>query len=258
MVKGLDIFRAGFQDFAGQYILIGGAACEIAMAAAGLAFRTTKDLDIVLCVEVLDVAFGRAFWRFIEDGGYARRERSAGQRQFYRFEKPRNPNYPYMLELFSRRPGGLPTDEKGHLTTLPMEEDVSSLSAILMDTEYYKFICDGRQIVDGVSMVGARQLIALKARAWLDLTARADNGERVDSRVLKKHKNDVFRLFQILDPAADPAAPGGVKHDLENFLTRMRDEEVDLNALGIRTGTRDGVLAEIARIYGLGWPTGTI
>ena len=41
-------------------------------------------------------------------------------------------------------------------------------------------------------MVGAPQLIALKARAWLDLTEREKRGEKIDSKTIKKHKNDVF------------------------------------------------------------------
>ena len=47
MVAGMDIFREHFRGFADRYILIGGAACEIAMNEAGLGFRATKDLDIV-------------------------------------------------------------------------------------------------------------------------------------------------------------------------------------------------------------------
>jgi hypothetical protein len=50
MVKGLEIFREHFRDYADRYVLIGGAACDIAMNSAGLAFRATKDLDIVLYV----------------------------------------------------------------------------------------------------------------------------------------------------------------------------------------------------------------
>jgi hypothetical protein len=47
-------------------------------------------------------------------------------------------------------------------------------------------------------MVGASRLIALKARAWLDLTERAERGEQIDSKTIKKHKNDVFRSIVIL------------------------------------------------------------
>jgi hypothetical protein len=99
--------------------------------------------------------------------------------------------------------------------------------------------------------VGAAQLVALKARAWLDLTARAERGEQIDSKAIKKHKNDVFRLYQILDPAIDPMAPEAVKRDIGDFIARMRAEEIDLKSLGLRTGTRDDVLAEIARDYRL-------
>ena len=113
------------------------------------------------------------------------------------------------------------------------------------------FIRAGSIELDGLPTVGAPRLIALKARAWLDLTDREKRGEKIDSKTIKKHKNDVFRLFQILDPADDPAAPEAVKRDIREFITRMRDEDVDLKSLGLRTGTRDGILAEIARAYRL-------
>jgi hypothetical protein len=40
------------------------------MTAAGLVFRATKDLDIVLYVEVSDATFVPAFWQFLRVGGY--------------------------------------------------------------------------------------------------------------------------------------------------------------------------------------------
>ncbi len=218
MVKGLDIFRRHFRDYADRYVLIGGAACDIAMTGVGLSFRATKDIDIVLCAEALDVAFVRAFWGFVRAGGYRIQEQSTGQRQFYRFQKPADANYPFVLELFSRRPDVLQLAAGSHLTPLPMEEDVSSLSAILMDIDYYGFIQAGRQVVKGLPVVGPAQLITLKARAWLDLTRREQSGEKIDSKMIKKHKNDVFRLFQILDPTTDPAAPAAIKKDLNDFI----------------------------------------
>jgi glutathionyl-hydroquinone reductase len=95
MVKGLDIFRAHFRDYADRYVLIGGSACDLAMTEAGLEFRATKDLDIVLCVEVLDAPFVNAFWAFVRAGGYQVQEKSTGQKQFYRFQKSASENYPF-------------------------------------------------------------------------------------------------------------------------------------------------------------------
>ena len=253
MVKGLEVFREHFRNYADRYVLIGGTACDIAMTGAGLAFRATKDLDIVLYVEALDAAFVRVFWEFVRAAGYEVQEKSTGEKQFYRFQKPTNANFPFMLELFSRQPIVLRIAEGSHLTPLPTEEDTSSLSAILLDNAYYDFIRASRQEIDGLPMVGVAQLIALKARAWLDLTERATRGEQIDSKTIKKHKNDVFRLYQILDPVSDPEAPGAVKKDISEFISRMRGEDVDLKSLGLRTGTRDGILVEIAGVYRLAW-----
>ncbi|MBV1708258.1 MAG: hypothetical protein KMY54_00225, partial [Erysipelothrix sp.] len=88
MVHGLDKFREYFQDYSSQYVLIGGTACEILLNEIGTPFRATKDFDIVLIIENLDSTFVKAFWKFIEDGGYKHREKEADKNQFYRFSEP--------------------------------------------------------------------------------------------------------------------------------------------------------------------------
>jgi hypothetical protein len=251
MVNGLDVFRAHFRDYADRYLLIGGAACDLLMSAAGAAFRVTKDLDIILCAEALDATFVRAFWDFVRSGGYAVQENSTGQKQFYRFQKPTSAGYPFMLELFSRVPDALQIAPGAHLTPLPMEEEVSSLSAILMDDGYYAFLCAGRTERDGLPVVGAEHLIPLKAHAWLDLSRRRANGETVDSKSIKKHKNDVFRLYQIINPDLDPRAPDRVKDDLRAFIAAVAAEGVDLAALGVRAGTLDDILSGLRSLYRL-------
>lgn len=126
-MKGLDVFRAHFEGLANHYVLIGGAACEIVMEEVGLDFRATKDLDIVILVEALDAAFGERFWAFVEAGGYQQRERSSGRKEFYRFQKPNNGNFPAMLELFSRAPDAIAPISDSALTPLPIDEDIASL-----------------------------------------------------------------------------------------------------------------------------------
>ncbi len=59
----------------------------------GVTFRATKDLDMVLIVEDLDISFGKTFWQFIEDGGYEHREKGTGKNQFYRFTKPKDSSF---------------------------------------------------------------------------------------------------------------------------------------------------------------------
>lgn len=251
MVEGLDRFGKHFADHSGQYILIGGAACTLAMDAVGRPFRATKDLDIVLCVEALDAAFAESFWEFVRGGAYETQEKATGEKRFYRFKEPANEGYPFMLELFSRVPDALTLRDESHLTPIPIEAAVSSLSAILLEGDYYDFLLSGRRMEGGVPIVGPEHLIPLKAKAWLDLSRRKTDGEQVDSKDIKKHKNDVFRLSAIIDPDFSAEIPPPIKDDLAVFVDRMKTQEVPLKNLGLQSETRDGVLAELRRIYGM-------
>ncbi len=252
MVKGLDVFRKHFRGFSDRFLLIGGTACEIVLGEAAIDFRATKDLDVVLCAETLDRPFVNAIWSFVRLGGYRAYRKSTGRRQCHRFLKPEDADYPAMIELFSRVPDFLEVAEGSHLTPLPMDEYVSSLSAILLDSDYYAFMLSGRRELDGLPFVGAEHLIPLKARAWLDLTRRRTDMEDVQGASIKKHKNDVFRLFQVVRPDRDISAPEKIRADLREFLSRMETETVDLRALGIRGTTRVSVISALRTLYHLG------
>jgi hypothetical protein len=127
VVKGLDVFRDYFAGHADQFVLIGGTAATLAMEDAGLAFRATKDLDIVLHIEALTPEFGVTFWSFVEQGGYDVRQASAtGKPVFYRFQKPADAHFPAMLELFCRSPDGIQLAAGSHLTPIPLDEAVAS------------------------------------------------------------------------------------------------------------------------------------
>ncbi len=251
MVKGLERFREHFKEFADRYVLIGGTACDLALTDAGLAFRATKDLDIVLCVEALDAAFAKAFWAFVKQGGYELQETSTGEKKFYRFKKPKEPDFPFMLELFSRVPDALGELAGGPLTPIPVDDEVSSLSAILLDGDYYAWIHAGKREVSGIPIVRPEGLIPLKAKAWLDLRKRAASGERIDSGDIKKHKNDVFRLYAIIDPEFRAALAPAIADDMRQFLVEVAKESPDLKALGLATATLDTVLAALRELYQL-------
>ncbi len=249
MVRGLEKFRAQLGAYADQYILIGGAACDLLMDQAGLEFRATKDLDIVLCVEALDGSFVAAFWGFVNSGKYEVQQSSTGKPRHYRFMKPEDREYPYMLELFSRKPDGLCLPDGCHLTPIPVDEAVSSLSAILLDDGYYSFLRSGRRAVDGLAVVGPERLIPLKARAWLDLKDRSEAGQTIDTKSIVKHKNDVFRLYRLLEPDLEVVIPDAIRVDMDAFLRAMESEPVDLNNLGIRGQTLAGILEVLRRVF---------
>jgi len=251
MVKGLDIFKRHFASFAGHYLLIGGTACDLIMGQAGQVFRATQDLDIVLCAEAFTDSFVKKFWEFVELGGYSVRERATGKKEFYRFCFPSNTEYPSQLELFSRKPDALQIARGSTLTPLPAGEDALSLSAILLDDEYYQWILDGKSLINGVSVVRAEYLIPLKARAWLDMKSRKDAGEKIDSRKIKKHLNDVLRLFTILRRKQVPVVPAAIKGDIDIFLERIALENVDFKNLRLGRLTMPVVITDLRYIYNL-------
>jgi hypothetical protein len=252
MVKGIDQFRAHFEGFNDRYVLIGGVACFLALDEAGLDFRVTKDLDIVLCVEALDAEFAKAFWSFVERGKYKNTQKSTGKKLFYRFYDPEDATFPYMLELFSRIPDALKLSDDAHLTPIPMDEEQSSLSAILLDDGYYDFIHNSKVDSDGISTVPPEIIIPLKARAWLDLTERRDAGEKVDGNDIKKHKNDVFRLFQIIEPDKRVALPDVIKIDMQRFLEAViADPPQSLKPFGLGNTKFDEIIDMLLNIYEL-------
>ena len=52
----------------------------------------------------------------------------------------------------------------------------------------------GKVVVQELSVLRPEYLLLFKAKAFLDLSARKANGEHVDSRDIKKHKNDILRI----------------------------------------------------------------
>jgi hypothetical protein len=219
MVRGLSVFQDWFKDFEDQYVLIGGTAAKITMAQEGLNFRGTKDLDIILHIELLTPEFGQQFWAFVRAGGYQLQEGETQKKPcLYRFQKPMEDDFPYMLELFSRVPAELSFTPPGHLTPIPFDEQISSLSAILLDEDYYRFVLDGRRNKHGLpSWVGEDRLIPLKAIAWMEMTQRVLSGEVIDSRKINKHLADVVQLSALLTPGVLIEAPMKVRTDMQRF-----------------------------------------
>ncbi len=230
MVGGLDVFIEHFEAYTDHYVLIGGSACDWQMEQKGLPFRATKDIDIILIVEALSDEFVNHFWQFIKDGKYAIAEVGETKR-FYRFIRPQASGFPAMIELFSRRPDLIKEIEGVHLTDIPTGEEASSLSAILLDDEYYKFALSNTQLIDGLHLANDFALICLKARAFINNVRRKAEGQEVKSADITKHKNDVIRLTATLAPNVVVPVPDIVKQDLTEFISAIRTDKPDIKKL---------------------------
>ena len=225
MVVGLDSFREWFRGYEKYYAVIGGAACDLLLSEAGGEFRATRDIDMVLIVEAVDARFGSRFWEYVKSAGYEQRFKSTGEPVYYRFTNPASAQYPAAIELFSRRVDGIALPPDAALTPLPIGDDISSLSAILLDSEYYDYLQTGIVIIDGIPVLDAAHLIPFKAKAWLNLSERKASGGQVDSKDIRKHKNDVNRLSVLLIPDVIIELPDTIKNDVRDFL--LKNEEPD-------------------------------
>lgn len=251
MVKGIDSFKKWFRGYEEQYAIIGGTACDLLMMEEGIDFRATKDIDLVLIIEAVDTSFGRQFWEYVIAAGYEHRKKSSGEPQFYRFSNPISDDYPTMIELFSRKPDVIVLPDDAILSPLPMDDNISSLSAILLDDDYYEFLKHGRIKISDVIILDPEHLIPFKAKAWLDLSSKKRAGEHIDSKDIRKHKNDVFRLTELLTPSQGTLAyiPETVKNDMKEFITNISNEDVNLKQLGIHGKNLQAILDELSRIY---------
>lgn len=249
MITGYEKFKERFVGFEGQYVLIGGTACDIIMENEELPFRATKDIDIVLLVESITVEFGKQFWEFIKEAGYEHLNKSTGKAQFYRFTSPKNREYPYMIEIFSKKPDFIMIDNKSMLTPLPIDEEISSLSAILLNDTYYNLLKNGQIVIDGIPVLRPTCLIPFKAKAWLDLRERKNNGEHIDSRNIRKHKNDVFRLARLITSDTRQHLEKEIAIDMKCFLRAMTKEEVDLKSMGIKGINKESIIDLIYKCF---------
>jgi len=207
-------------------VIIGGTACDLIIDEAGFYPRATKDIDLILVVEALTSDF----------------------------VKPEQEEFPFQIELFSRNPDLIHIDEGIHLSPIPTPDDLSSLSAILLDEEYYGFILEHSSEVNALHRANIESLICLKAKAYLEISERIREGSKEDSKLLRKHKGDIFRMGAMLPEGDQFELPGSVKNDMTNFIKDITQElpgkELFRN-MGIGRVSPESVLDQLVKAFSL-------
>jgi hypothetical protein len=249
MVTGINTFKNHFRDFTNSYILIGGAACDYWFTDLGINFRATKDLDIILIVEALEKSFIESFWNFVKSGEYETIQKSSGEPSFYRFIKPKTIGYPSQLELFSRKLDILGNFEGARFTPIPNEDKLSSLSAILINDDYYKFTIQNSDIIDNLHLAKTETLICLKTKAFTDLAQRKAKGDKIDTKDIKKHLNDVIKLTMTLPDNTIIELPETLKQDKTLFFEIINSYNPDFKAIGKDLGLQKLTEDDFVKLY---------
>ena len=212
-VIGIEEFARRFAGYEDCYTIIGGAACEILMSQTPIDFRATKDIDMIILFEDKFQEFAQVFWDYIKEGGYTFGWKSSEEPHFYRFTDPKD-GYPKQIELFSRKPN-YHLESSSPIVPIHIDEEVSSLSAILLNDDFYKFMLKGRTMIRGLSVLRASYIIPFKMLAWVNLMNDKSEGRHVNTRDLRKHKNDVFQLFQIVPEGEKVEVTGSVAESVD-------------------------------------------
>ncbi len=223
MNEKVQNFRDWFADYTSNYVVIGGTACSVLGDDLGFSFRSTKDIDLVLVNDQLGDAFSERFWKYIDEAGYSYRACSNGLPKLYRFQKPLNSgNFPDMIELFVGQEADLKLLSNHQLAHIEFD-DAPSLSAIVLNENYYNILNRWHRIVDGLSILDTPGLILFKIKAWLDLSS---GKFPTDSKDIKKHRRDVLELCDTLPSEAVFRIEESVLNDVLQFTSNMELEAV--------------------------------
>lgn len=127
----------------------------------------------------------------------------------------------------------------------------------MLNDEYYSFLTSGLTIIDGIQTLNYTHIIPFKAKAWLDLKQRKENGEQVDSKNILKHKRDVFRLSQLITEADRIELGEEIKSDMETFIKEMENDDIILKDIGV-SGNKKDILELLRAVYKITVLTGSI
>ena len=224
-MEGLEIFKEAFEAYSDNYVIIGGTACDITMQGTVVRPRATHDIDMIVIVENMTPSFAKRFWEFVKEAGYRPEKRKQiegepAKYELYRFVDGKT-GYPEMIELLSRHPDILGEPSNLVIEPLPIDGDVSSLSAIIMDDDFYHFTIKHSKLTDGVRHADSAALVCLKTRAYLNLLQDKAEGKHVNSKDIKKHRSDVLKNVVIITDESI-SAPMAIVDCVKDFVSSIR------------------------------------
>lgn len=223
MVGGLNKFREAFRSFTDNFVIIGGAACDEVLSDTDMSPRATLDIDIIVIVENMTAEFAKAFWAFIAEGKYrpgVRKDKEGNPRYvLYSFDNGA-PGFPVKIELLSHHNDAFVN--ASHIEPMPIDGEVSSLSTIILDEPYYQLTVNNSFVSDGLRFAAAEALMALKMKAYLNLTAERESGRKVNSKDILKHRNDVLKLAAIATLGVPVKVEPEVMSAISEFQERIK------------------------------------
>lgn len=249
LINGLDKFLEYFSNYKNQYVIIGGTACSLLMKLTEQDFRITQDIDMVIIAENMSSDFATAFKKFVKDGNYQITNKES-EPHYYRFYQKQDSQFPSLIELFSINQEIDFQDNNRYTGFFDSEESkIAGMSAIVLDNDYYSIVTEFRKDINGLTVLDTPGLILLKAKAFIDLSEKKSNNDRIDSKDISKHQKDIFRLVIILEENKKTIA-ATIKNDLGKFLETNTINEQSLKSMGINL-PKKVLVDKLKMVFGL-------
>lgn len=119
----------------------------------------------------------------------------------------------------------------------------------MLNDDYYKILLEGKVVANGLSVLRPEYLILFKAKAYLDLKQKKEDGGIVDSNDIKKHKKDILRIASELMLETVTTLPLSIKEDIDIFIEALKEEPFDDNSLRNYGLKNEEIIEVLKRIF---------
>lgn len=255
IIQGQEKFADFFNQFPNSYVLIGGVACKLYLAHTGVASRATKDFDVILVYDKIaeSQSFSKLFYKFVQDAGYIIDRTKKNGFQHYRFQNAQDKQYPEQIELLSHADIIMDYIEQSRHMPIPTPEDLSNLSAIVLDEDYYRLVQQNHIKIKELNIASPECLVVLKAHAWLNNLHEKEKGNHCNTKDIKKHKTDTIRLIYAIRPATSKIqypSNTAILKDMLEYFRRIAADRIEVgHIVNDSTFTKSECLSKIKQIF---------
>lgn len=241
---GLSHFEHYFRELKENYVVVGGFATimllDKEMDAHG---KATYDIDLVL-LTTTSTQMADKIKSYVKEGGYTIQKGQKEEYQYFRFVDPEVDGFAKEIELFAAEEYGIELDEGQRIIPIDPDEGLYSLSAIMLDKEYFEMIKNNIVDIDGVPCSNSQATILLKMSAMYDLYHRED-------KKWKKHRRDILKLALLLTGDERIVLTGRMIDDVNFFMEHLDTlipkeiKQIVSGAVSINKDVVAGVLRQV-------------
>ena len=242
---GLSHFEHYFKELKENYVVVGGFA-TIMLLDKELEDhgKATYDIDLVL-LTTTSTQMADKIKSYVKEGGYTIQKGQKEAYQYYRFVEPKVAGFAKEIELFANEEYGIELDEGQRIIPIDPEEGLYSLSAIMLDKEYFEMIKNNIVEIAGVPCSNPQATILLKVSAMYDLYHRKD-------KKWKKHRRDILKLALLLTGEERIVLTGRMIEDMSFFakhLNTLTPKEIKQIVSGVVSIDKDVVVGVLRQVF---------